>query len=1079
MGALFSFFCRSQNSPPQKEDSDFIPDEPSLTTLDDMFGWGSTIHGELGFGGIEEEHIFTPKSLDWLEAKSVIKAALGDNHTLFLTKDGKVYSCGNNDYGQLGHDQPRKRPQLVTGLEAHPIISVACGAMHSMALNRWGQVFSWGADNYGQLGHQLGATLQPAPKLIKSLAKYHVIQIAAGQRHSVALSTGGEILTWGANDFGQLGIGTVTQYESTPTEVISLYGIPVALIACGSNHTFSVSKSGAIFGWGKNIHGQLGLNDTSSKKFPTQLRTLRNSRVRYICCGDEFSTFLTLDGGVFSCGAGMYGQLGHASNSNEILPRQVLELMGSTITQISCGRQHSLAFVPSRGRVYSYGLGGAGQLGLRKPSNASTPQVVLGPWVSPSGVPVVPNAAAPNTVIRRIFAGGDHCFVSVTDKKQNIAPVDFRTYEPESQISILNSAKLEPCVRIGVNGQVDQDILSYLEVVFKSLACLNGSFLIKGDAHYYCTSKHHGVDMVDAERAFSLIAKMENDTIKELIWNAIVDDILNKLSPSPPDVETLRIYLVLPLYHEFYNPKQYIKLHKPFTSALLKLGPQASKVIGMWWTMMSCDYFEKLIRIFKSVVSFILRNQKIPENKTVFYDSSLVAMLDTLTYLNKLNHSVEGLKVPYDTFHISDLSDYLDVRVDYVMWLTDQNTGKLFLCNYPFIFDAQAKTLLLETDQGIQMQKAMQVAAQQAFFSLLFRPSAIQSINQFLVLNITRDQIVNDALRELSNIDADDLKKPLKVKFCGEEAEDAGGVRKEFFMLLLKEILDPKYGMFKEYEETRALWFSETSFEEEPVYFLIGIICGLAIYNFTIIDLPFPLALYKKLLNETVGLADLKGLTPVMANSLQGLLDYKETDMQSTFGLFFEISRDDFGENKTIELKPNGSKIPVTQDNKEEYVNLYIDYIFNTSIHKQYTAYHEGFMKVCGGRVLQLFHSHELMAVVVGNENYDWHALEEVAEYKNGYTSSDKTIRWFWEVIHELPLPDKKKFLLFLTGSDRIPIQGMKAIKIIIQPTNDDKFLPVAHTCFNLLDLPRYKTKEKLKYKLTQAIQQTQGFSLV
>ena len=103
---------RSQNSPPQKEDSDFIPDEPSLTTLDDMFGWGSTIHGELGFGGIEEEHIFTPKSLDWLEAKSVIKAALGDNHTLFLTKDGKVYSCGNNDYGQLGHDQPRKRPRM-------------------------------------------------------------------------------------------------------------------------------------------------------------------------------------------------------------------------------------------------------------------------------------------------------------------------------------------------------------------------------------------------------------------------------------------------------------------------------------------------------------------------------------------------------------------------------------------------------------------------------------------------------------------------------------------------------------------------------------------------------------------------------------------------------------------------------------------------------------------------------------------------------------------------------------------------------------------------------------------------------
>jgi E3 ubiquitin-protein ligase HERC4 len=115
----------------------------------------------------------------------------------------------------------------------------------------------------------------------------------------------------------------VTPYEATPTCVSTLFGIPIALIACGANHTFAVSTSGAIFGWGKNTHGQLGLNDTASKQFPTQLRTLRNSRVRYISCGDEFSTFLTLDGGVFSCGAGMYGQLGHGSHSNEILPRQV------------------------------------------------------------------------------------------------------------------------------------------------------------------------------------------------------------------------------------------------------------------------------------------------------------------------------------------------------------------------------------------------------------------------------------------------------------------------------------------------------------------------------------------------------------------------------------------------------------------------------------------------------------------------------------------------------------------------------------------------------------------------------------
>lgn len=77
-----------------------------------MFAWGSTIHGELGLGGIEEEHILTPRPLDWFGASSVTEVACGETHSLLLTKDGQVYACGSNDYGQLGHGQPRKRPRM-------------------------------------------------------------------------------------------------------------------------------------------------------------------------------------------------------------------------------------------------------------------------------------------------------------------------------------------------------------------------------------------------------------------------------------------------------------------------------------------------------------------------------------------------------------------------------------------------------------------------------------------------------------------------------------------------------------------------------------------------------------------------------------------------------------------------------------------------------------------------------------------------------------------------------------------------------------------------------------------------------
>lgn len=156
----------------------------------------------------------------------------------------------------------------------------------------------------------------------------------------------------------------------------------------------------------------------------------------------------------------------------------------------------------------------------------------------------------------------------------------------------------------------------------------------------------------------------------------------------------------------------------------------------------------------------------------------------------------------------------------------------------------------------------------------------------------------------------------LQIKFHGEEAEDAGGVRKEFFMLLLKDILDPKYGMFRSFEESRSLWFLENSFEDEQMYRLIGILCGLAIYNFTIINLPFPLALYKKILKEKVDLSDLRDLSPIMANSMQSILDYKDADLKEVFNLTFEITRESFGETVAVPLKPDGDKVDVTLENK-------------------------------------------------------------------------------------------------------------------------------------------------------------------
>nr|KAF6431653.1 hypothetical protein HJG63_008161 [Rousettus aegyptiacus] len=385
---------------------------------------------------------------------------------------------------------------------------------------------------------------------------------------------------------------------------------------------------------------------------------------------------------------------------------------------------------------------------------------------------------------------------------------------------------------------------------------------------------------------------------------------------------------------------------------------------------------------------------------------------------------------------------------------------------------------MLQTDAELQMQVAVNGANLQNVFMLLtLEPLLARS--PFLVLHVRRNNLVGDALRELSIHSDIDLKKPLKVIFDGEEAVDAGGVTKEFFLLLLKELLNPIYGMFTYYQDSNLLWFSDTCFVEHNWFHLIGITCGLAIYNSTVVDLHFPLALYKKLLNVKPGLEDLKELSPTEGRSLQELLDYPGEDIEETFCLNFTICRESYGVIEQKKLIPGGDKVTVCKDNRQEFVDAYVNYIFQISVHEWYTAFSSGFLKVCGGKVLELFQPSELRAMMVGSSNYNWEELEETAIYKGDYSATHPTVKLFWETFHEFPLEKKKKFLLFLTGSDRIPIYGMASLQIVIQSTaSGEEYLPVAHTCYNLLDLPKYSSKEILSARLTQALDNYEGFSL-
>lgn len=153
-------------------------------------------------------------------------------------------------------------------------------------------------------------------------------------------------------------------------------------------------------------------------------------------------------------------------------------------------------------------------------------------------------------------------------------------------------------------------------------------------------------------------------------------------------METLRIYLVLPLYHEFLNSKNYPKLHSPFCKTVLGLEMIPLKIVSGWFAKTSTEYFERLVEIFKDVIRYYLHFEiaKIchPASKQVIYEQNFFICLNMLSLLYHINHQQreKSHKVPYELFHISEIADYFEIRQDYVQWCIDMNVSNFRMYMY-------------------------------------------------------------------------------------------------------------------------------------------------------------------------------------------------------------------------------------------------------------------------------------------------------------------------------------------------------------------------------------------------------------
>ncbi|XP_071018078.1 ubiquitin-protein ligase E3A-like isoform X1 [Oncorhynchus clarkii lewisi] len=623
--------------------------------------------------------------------------------------------------------------------------------------------------------------------------------------------------------------------------------------------------------------------------------------------------------------------------------------------------------------------------------------------------------------------------------------------------------------------------------------------------------------------------KMESAFLNALVYltpNVELDLTYLDVYDTNPDY--LNIFIIVMENSSLHSP-EYLEMAMPlFCKCMSKLPLPALAKLTRLWSQYSVEHIRRMMETFQQLITYtVISNEYVSDSlvnddegvvaatkclKLVFYANVLGGDLDTghneeeeeepqsseLTLQellgeerrNKNGPRVDPLEkelgvrtldcrrplIPFEEFVNEPLNDVLEMDKDFTFFKVDSES-KFSFQSCPFILNACTKSLGLYYDNRISMYSERRITA---LYSLVQG----QQLNPYLRLKVRRDHIIDDALVRLEMIAMEnpaDLRKQLFVEFEGEQGVDEGGVSKEFFQLVLEEMFNPDIGMFTYDESTKLFWFNPPSLENEAQFTLIGIVLGLAIYNNCILDVHFPMVVYRKLMGKKGTYLDLADSHPVQYQSLKELLDY-EGDVEEDMMITFQISQTDlFGDPITYDLKENGDKIPVSADNRKEFVSLYSDYILNKSVERQFKAFRRGFQMVTNESPLKcLFRPEEVELLICGSRNLDFHALEETTEYDGGYNKDCRIIKDFWETVHSFGEEDKRLFLQFTTGTDRAPVGGLGKLKMIIAKNGPDTDrLPTSHTCFNALLLPEYDAKEKLKERLLKAITYAKGFGML